>query len=106
VSTATELADLLVKRVRDQTDFLPTKAAAELRRLDRVNAELVEALGRAYTKFGDFRMEWAGRHTMEGQSLLSAMRDALALAERREDRDVQDDYCTRAALTSATKETT
>ena len=51
MSRASELADLLDKRQRDPLDLLPPKAADELRRLEaeverlnRVNAELVERM--------------------------------------------------------------
>jgi hypothetical protein len=41
---ALQLADLLLERERDIVDFLSEKAAAELRRLHKVNQMLVEAL--------------------------------------------------------------
>lgn len=115
MSIATELADALEDGWLENVDLDRVdvdKLQAELRRLERVNAELVEALGRAYAKFGDFRMNWPGRVSLEGQQLLASMREALAFAEERDSQEVQDDYGTRSAredgirasLTSATKE--
>ena len=63
--------------------------------------DLFAALEAAYERFGDYRSDWRGRISIEGQSLLSKMRDALVMATGRDPQSVQDDYGTRLAQKSS-----
>lgn len=62
-------------------------------------AALLPAVQIAYTILADIRHQWNGRHTVEGQGALCAMRDAICAATGRDAEEVQDDYTNaRAAL--------
>lgn len=78
----------------------PTNAEADAR-LIAESPTLFGAVERAYEMFGATGNDWPGRHTIEGQRLLSAFRDVIAAVTGREPMDVQDDYCARAALSKA-----
>ena len=52
--------------------------------------ESLKALCAAYAKFADIHCDWPGRHTLDGQRLLSTMRDAIAHDLKVEPQDVQD----------------
>lgn len=58
---------------------------------------LLPACELAYTVLGDYRNQDGLRHTQEYQQMLCLLRDAIAMALGRHERDVQDDYCTRLA---------
>lgn len=57
--------------------------------------ELFIIIEDAYAVLGAPTNQWRGRHTVEGQRLLSNMRDAIADITGRDPQDVQDDYCNR-----------
>ena len=61
---------------------------------------LLPAVEACYMLLGTTGHEWPGRNTLEGQALLSALRDAICKATGREAQDVQDDYCNRIAKTA------
>ena len=57
--------------------------------------KLLGIIENAYAVLGAHSNQWRGRHTEEGQHLLSSMRDAIADITGRDAQDVQDDYCNR-----------
>ncbi len=58
--------------------------------------KMLYQLEQVYTYFGDIENPWRGRFAQEGQGMLAALRDLIAKATGRDEREVQDDYCTRA----------
>ncbi|WP_321953143.1 hypothetical protein [Paraburkholderia bannensis] len=70
-------------------------------RLMAASPELFEEIERTYEWLGDINHEWRGRSSAEGQQRLNRLRALIAQATGREERDVQDDYCTRAANNEA-----
>ena len=60
---------------------------------------LLTAAQIAYTILADIRHHWEGRHTIEGQGALIALRDSIAQATGRDPQDVQDEF-TNAKATS------
>ena len=71
-------------------------------RLIAAAPDLLAEIEREYTELSDIRNEWPGRNTWTGQCKLSRLRDLIAKATGRDERDVQDDYGMRAALAKAT----
>lgn len=59
--------------------------------------ELLIEIERQYTELADYRNNWPGRSTLEGQAKLVRMRDLIAKATGRSEQEVQDDYGTRLA---------
>lgn len=66
-------------------------------RLIAAAPELLAEIEREYTELADFRNDWPGRDTPAGQAKLIRLRNLICKATGREQRDVQDDYGTRAA---------
>jgi len=98
MSRASELADNLeVVHKNTWCNNVEMDAAAELRRLDRVNAELVEALEKIERWFGEFPS--TGEFWKDGTEISYA-----AQYGSNGERDFMRSIA-RAALTSATKET-
>lgn len=54
------------------------------------SADDTNLLQRAYNVLADFRHEWPGRDTIDGQSLLVSLRVRVALGMDRENQDIQD----------------
>lgn len=62
---------------------------------------LLAEIEREYTDLADFHNNWPGRSTAEGQMKLCRLRDLIAVATGRSERDVQDDYGMRKAIAKA-----
>ena len=78
--------------VCDNAGYYPQPVSIENARLIAQAPTLLTTTKIAYTILADIRHQWHGRHTAEGQSALSAMRDAIAHAEGRDPKDVQDEF--------------
>lgn len=50
----------------------------------------LDTLQKSYRYFSDIHRDWTGRHTMEGQTMLSLMRDTIAELTGKSAREVQD----------------
>lgn len=70
-------------------------------RLMAASSDLLGEIERQYIELADYRNEWPGRSTPAGQAKLIRMRDLIAKATGRSERDVQDDCGTRAARDAA-----
>lgn len=87
---------LILGHVFDGAEFGSQLANA---RLIAAAPPLLIAAQIAYTILADIRHHWEGRHTIEGQGALIALRDSIAQATGRDPQDVQDEF-TNAKATS------
>lgn len=101
MTTATKAAPLDLSQFEGRMNLGECRVIlAECRKQRAEIAALLVAFQCAYTILADVRHQWPGRHTIEGQGVLCALRDAICKATGREAEDVQDEF-TNASLKGA-----